>query len=230
MAKIISTSCIVCQNRSDIFNSLGPEELEAVNCQRISVHYNAGEVIFKQGTPCYYFVCITSGLVKLYLENENSHNIIIGLARPVDYIFMPGAYVNYRHQFTAVACEDTTACLIESDIWHDLIKTNPNFANDFIRKMSLQSIELIDKISSITQKQVFGRMADVLIYLSKNIYFQDSFTLTLSRQDLADFSGMTKESAIRAMKKFKEDQIISLKGNNIEILNPFLLETISKNG
>jgi CRP/FNR family transcriptional regulator, polysaccharide utilization system transcription regulator len=230
MSKVIETNCLACKNRSDIFNSLASHELEKVDCQRVSIHYNPGEVIFKQGAPCHNFICITSGLVKIYIEHDNSHNIILGLIRPINYIFEPGAFVDQRHHFTAVASEETSACLVDVDIMQSLMRSNPEFATEFIGKISIQAIELFNKISSYTQKHVYGRVADMLLYLTRRVYETNPFDLTISRQDLADLSGMTKESVIRVLKKFKDDNIISLEGNHLEILNLQKLEAISKSG
>jgi len=230
MGKVLEASCMHCHTRSDIFETLENDEIERVETCRVSMHYNAGEIIFKQGSPCYDFVCVTSGLVKLYIESENDHRLIIGFAKPIDYIFVPGAYVDKRHHFTAVACEDTTACLVEAEIIQNLVRTNQNFANSFIRKISSQTIELFEQISSLTQKQIPGRMADTLIYLSSKVYNSNPFTTNLIRQDLADLSVMTKESAIRILRTFKDDELIKIDGNQIEIVNMQMLETISRNG
>ncbi|MFH1121172.1 MAG: Crp/Fnr family transcriptional regulator [Bacteroidota bacterium] len=230
MSKLLETSCLHCKKRSDIFETLNDEELERVDMCRVGMHYNAGEIIFKQGSPCYDFVCVTSGLVKLYIESENDRRLIIGFAKPVDYIFVPGAYVDKRHHFSAVACEETTACLVEAEIIQNLIRTNQNFANSFIRKISMQAIGLFEQISSLTQKQIPGRMADTMIFLSSKVYNSNPFSTNLTRQDLADLSGMTKESAIRVLKTFKEDDLLRIVGNQIEITNLPMLETISRNG
>jgi CRP-like cAMP-binding protein len=230
MLKIIETSCLACKNRADVFNSLSSNELDALDCQRVSIQYNPGEIIFKQGAPCNNFVCITSGLVKIYLEHNDNTNLIIGLLRPVNYIIEPGAFVDQRHHLTAVACETTKACLIDAGIMRELMKANPDFANEFISNISIQTIELFKKISNCTQKHVYGRVADMLLYLNPSIYKENPFYLTIARQDLADISGMTKESVIRVLKKFKDDNIINLDGNHLEILDRPKLELISEKG
>ena len=216
--------------RSGIFESLQADELSHVEMCRVSMHYNIGEMIFKQGSPCYDFVCVTSGLVKLYIEGGQDHRIIIGFAKPVDYIFVPGAYDDKRHHFSAVACEETTACLVEAEVIQELVATNPSFANSFIRKISGQAIGLFEQLSSLTQKQVPGRMADTLIKLSTKVYETNPFNSNLTRQDLADLSGMTKESAIRTLKVFRDEGIIKAEGNYYEIIDLSRLESISKNG
>ncbi len=230
MGKTTPTSCLHCKERSGVFESLQANELSHVDTCRVNMHYNVGEIIFKQGSPCYNFVCVTSGLVKLFIEGGQDHHIIIGFAKPMDYIFVPGAYDDNRHHFSAIACEETTACLVEAEVIQELVRTNPSFADSFIRKISGQSISLFEQLSSLTRKQVPGRLADTLINLSTKVYQSNPFKSNLSRQDLADLSGMTKESAIRTLKLFRDEGIIKADGNYFEIIDLPRLEGISKNG
>ena len=77
---------------------------------------------------------------------------------------------------------------------------------------------------------MLGRMADGLLYLGNIFYKSSHFMLNLSRQDLADLTGMSKDSAIRILKEFEKDRIIALKGKEIKILNPEQLQSISRLG
>lgn len=230
MNRPIATHCINCRNKSDIFNDLNDLELGKVNECRVSMNYAPGEIIFKQGSPCHDFVCVTSGLVKCFVEGEDDKKIIIGFVRPVEYIFSPGSYTDKRHHFTAIACEATTVCLVSSEVFQDLVKNNSQFAHDFISKISSQAIELCNQLTNLTQKQIPGRMADTLLRLSQVVYKSNPFTSCLSRQDMADMCGMTKESVVRALKTFKDENIIAVDGNTIHLLNIPMLETISKIG
>jgi CRP/FNR family transcriptional regulator len=224
-----ATNCTNCNCKAQIFKNLGPLELELINSSRFQVDYKAGEVIFKQGTPSPYFVCITSGLAKIYIEGYGK-NLILALVKPVDYIFGPGIYVDNRHYYSASAVEDSTACLVDASIFKKLIRDNPDFAEEFLRRISMQTIFNFEQVLSLTQKQMPGRIADVLFYLCDKIYSKNPFELTISRQDLADLSGMSKESAIRILKEFKEEGILTLRGNTMEILNLKQLRQISETG
>jgi CRP/FNR family transcriptional regulator len=75
-----------------------------------------------------------------------------------------------------------------------------------------------------------GRIADSLLYLSKEIYRSDTFDTCLSRQELANMSSMTKESAIRILKKFTEDGIIENNIQHFKIVDLPALEKISITG
>ena len=54
--------------------------------------------------------------------------------------------------------------------------------------------------------------------------------MSISRQDLADLSGMSKESAIRILKEFKEEGLLNVEGNMFELLNIKQLKQISETG
>lgn len=228
--KVITTHCLSCKNRADIFSGLNDNELCKVNDARVGMHYSHGEIIFKQGSPCHDFVCVTSGLVKCFVEGEDDKKIIIGFVRPVEYIFAPGAYIDKRHHFTAIACEETTVCLVATDVFQELVRSNHEFANEFIAKISSQTIDLCRQLTNLTQKQIPGRVAETLLRLSQVVYKKNPFTSCLSRQDMADMCGMTKESVVRALKTFKDEGIITVDGNQIHLLNIPMLETISKIG
>lgn len=224
-----ATSCKNCNCKSSIFKHLRDSDLDLINDSRFQVNYKAGEIIFKQGTPSPYFVCVTSGLAKIYIEGYGK-NLILALVKPVDYIFGPGIYVDNRHYYSAAAVEDSTACLIDVNIFKNMVRENPDFAEDFIKRVSIQAIFNFQQVISLTQKQMHGRIADVLFYLSEKIYCRNPFDLTISRQDLADLSGMSKESAIRILKDFKEAGILTIAGNAVEILNIKQLRQISETG
>ncbi len=224
-----SLNCIECNCKSLIFNKLNERELETINQNRYEVSFKAGEVMFKQGTPSPHFLCLTSGLAKLYIEGYGK-NLIIGLVKPVEYILGPGVYVDNRHHYSAAAVEESTACMVDAGTYKQLIRENPDFAEEFIMRVSNQAIFNFDQFISLTQKQMHGRIADALFYLSDSIYCSNPFTMTISRQDLADISGMSKESAIRILKEFKDENILSVDGSTVHILDPKLLKKISETG
>ena len=226
---VFFSNCAECSCKSSIFKSLNPDELEQINMGRFHVAYKAGEIMFKQGTPSSHFICVTSGLAKIYIEGYGK-NLILALVKPVDYIFGPGVYIDNKHYYSASAVEDSTACLVDTVIFKKLVRLNADFAEDFIKRISSQTLFNYEQVISLTQKQMHGRIADALFYLSDKIYSANPFNMTISRQDLADISGMSKESAIRILKEFKEEGILSVDGNLFEILSIKQLKQISETG
>jgi len=222
--------CTSCKDRADIFSCLCQSELDQIDDKRIEVHFKAGELIFKQGTPNMHFLCLTQGKVKTYIEGYNDKNLILSIVKPVEYILGPGIYADQMHHFSAMAIEDSVACLVDLVTFKSLIRNNADFAEDFLRKVSLQSIYNYELFISLTQKQMHGKIADALIYLSEKIYKSLEFELTISRQDLADMTAMSKDSAIRILKEFEKDGIILINGRSISIPKMEVLKEISAKG
>ena len=175
MARFLDThNCVDCNCKNSIFNTLNDQELTQINKSRYEVRFKAGEIMFKQGTSATHFLCLTKGLAKIYIEGLGK-NLILSLVKPIEYIFGPGIYVDNRHHYSASAVEDSTACLVEVSIFKQLIRNNPDFADEFIRRISTMTIFNFDQFVSLTQKQMNGRIADALFYLSDAIYRSNPF-------------------------------------------------------
>jgi len=222
--------CRKCDLRSNFFNFLTEEQLSHINNSRLEVQYNKGEVIFKKGGPLTHIVCITKGLAKVCLENNNGKRVLLGLVKPVEFIGGPGFLVDDQHHFTITAVEETEACFISTNVYKEIMVSNPDFSMELIKHLNKHIIRYFHKISNMAHKHMHGKIADTLLYLADEVYQSDKFETYLSRQDIADMSAMTKESAIRILKEFKDDGIIDFNTTHFEILKKDSLQQISKNG
>lgn len=231
MAKVFrQNDCNQCKKRIEVFRVLTEDDFKLIEEKRYEVLYLAGETIFKQGTSFTHTICILEGLVKVYIESENRKNFILSLVGPGEMVGGPGMYVDDMHHFTVVAVEDTLACCVERKVIEEVILRNGKFAVEMIKRANLRDINNFRKFRTLTQKQMPGRVAEVLLYLSKAVYKSNPFQLSITRQDLADLASITKEGTIRVLKEFKDAGHITLVGNDLKILNEKTLISISENG
>jgi CRP/FNR family transcriptional regulator len=231
MAKFIKLeNCRDCNKRIETFNSLTREEIDLMNENRFEVSFNPGETIIKQGTSFTHIVCVTHGLVKIYIEGFGHKNLILKLMRGGDMIGSPGLWTDGRHHFSASAIEETTACFVEVSVFSELVMKNIAFAKELLKRANERDMMHFEKLISLTQKQMHGKVAEILLYLNKNIYLSNPMYLTISRQDMADMIAITKESLIRVLKEFKDAGIISLDGTELRVINEKALQNISDNG
>jgi CRP/FNR family transcriptional regulator len=138
-------------------------------------------------------------------------------------------YVDNRHHCSLMAISDSDACFIDANAFKKVVRMNPKFAEEFIKMLSSRTIESFQRFITITQKNMEGRIADALIYLQKYIYENGSIK-NLSKQDIADFTGMTRESAIRVLKEFKDEGVIDEKDKEIMLLNEATLSKYANLG
>ena len=108
----------------------------------------------------------------------------------------------------------------------ELIHHNGNFAMGIIEKMNKVTDDIIINSLEIKQRQVFGRLAFILLYFSENIYNNMSFELPISRKEIAELIGMTTENVIRTMSNLKSDGVIKINGKTIEIIDKSRLSMI----
>jgi len=223
-------NCTNCLERCKMFNHLSMDEMRYINDNRYEAKFRAGEIIFKQGSPTSHIVSFSVGLAKLYMEANNQRDVIISLVQPTTLIGGPGLYIDGRHKFSLAALVDCNVCFIDIKPFKELIRSNTDFAISLIEDISLKDYRLMQRLVNTSIKQSHGRMAETLLYLADTVFMKDEFDIVLSRQELADITGMSKEGAIRILKEFKSDGLIDCENQIFRILDIKRLEEISING
>jgi CRP/FNR family transcriptional regulator len=79
-------------------------------------------------------------------------------------------------------------------------------------------------------RQMNGHLADTLLYLSSGRFEGEDVISLLSRKEIAEFAGISTESAVKLLKTFEKEGIIRLEEKKVSILNRDLLREISKRG
>lgn len=243
MALRIDDECINCdkrrndcckncfhENDTNIFECLNTKQLDFLMDQKQRIRYNPGETIIKQNTSSTYVICVKEGLSKVFVEGSKGKNLIVRLIGKGDFITGGGLFNGNIQNFTISAVTPVVCCLIDSSRLATLFTENTQFAIALLRHHTKRNNRLLSQMVNLTQKYMPGRVADTLLYLKNDIFQENSFTVPLTRQDLADMSNMTKESFVRILQQFKESNLIVTQGNRMEILDEASLVSISQNG
>lgn len=223
-------SCLLCNNKSECFRQLSDSQLDFANSNRAEISYRKGEMIAKQGNFYTHILYLQSGMVKVYKELTDGSNLILSIFGVGSLIGLPFLFKNQILDYSVAALDDTTICAIDRHAFEKLIHENGEFAAEVVNQLNQCTLYNYDRLVSLTHKQINGRFADTLLYLSRVVYKANPFNLTLSRKDLAEYTGVSVMSVIRAIKEFKNDGVIDISGNRVEILNFSQLERISRTG
>ncbi len=225
-----SHDCLGCEFQSPLFSHLSNEELGTVRENRLSVVFNKGEIIRKQGTHLSHIIVISTGLAKVYIEGSTGKNSIINIVKPVSFVGGPGIFLDQIHHYSIAALIDTRVCFIDINVFKHLIDTNKQFANNLLKNFSQIMLDIYNRLTNLTQKQMAGRMADALIYLFNDIFVSSKIDSSISKQDLAELSGMAKESAVKILRDFHNGGYINISDNEILLLNIEALKRVSRTG
>lgn len=216
----IKASCTVPKSSIHPFDQLTQEQKELIEENKVTINYKKGEIIAKQGTFTTHILYICEGLVKVYHEDD-SKILILRIAPKGSLIGLTSLPINMNvFQYTASAYVDTEVKLIDINIIRTLILENSKFASSIIDVLSEVAIQKNGRFFCLTHRQAFGKLADLILCLSGNIFKTEKFELLLSRKELAELAGMSTESAIRTLKKFQEDNLIKIKGKTFEVIDP----------
>jgi CRP/FNR family transcriptional regulator len=163
-------------------------------------------------------------------EGPKGKNVILQIIKSNSIFTGGGAIVDDFRHFTLAAITDIDCCFIDTQKLYTLLTRNSTFAIELLKHSNNQHLKMMSTLINLTNKYMPGRVADTLLYLKNNIFETNPYDFILSKQELADMSGMTKESFIRSLKEFEDSGLIRHTRNTIEILKESELLEISKNG
>jgi len=221
--------CKFCNVKSAAIEKLTSEEFHLLESNCARVRFKTGEVIVMQDALSTNVVFIKTGLVKIHLRGPIRERIIRITKAPA-FMCLPNNFGDKVNHFSVTALEETSVCYIDVTVFKQFIKGNGDFALQILLEMSRGEIENFSNCLNNAQKQNVGRIADAILFFSDKIYETASFALPISRQELADLTGITRESASRILTDFHNEKIIEIRNREVTILNEKLLRQISEKG
>jgi len=205
-----------------------PGVLSNITENKTRITYLKGETIFKQGAFAPYILYVVSGLIKGYLQTGFERQINLSLAKTGEFLAFSSIFGENIHTYSAQALKDSVICMIEKESLKDILLNNPEFALEVTSKNYRNERHLLEIIKNISYKQMRGKLASSLLYLSDEEFLKENIFRFLTRQEIADFASISTESAIKFLKEFEKEKLIKLKGKDIAIIDRKKLETISK--
>jgi len=206
------------------FSKLAKIDLLDLSEKKNCILYKKGQTIFTAGTRPNGIFCLNKGKIKIYKTGAYGKEQIIRFVLPGDILGLRSFFCDRNYTSTAVAIEDSLLCFINRQDFQFLLNKYPQITNSVIASLSNLLDEANIKITSLAQRPVRERLAETLLTLNK-IFKPDSpstakhSVVTLSRKDIANLVGTATETIIRLLSEFKSDNLISIKGRKITILD-----------
>ncbi|NOQ25251.1 MAG: cyclic nucleotide-binding domain-containing protein [Bacteroidales bacterium] len=211
-------------------HQLSASNQELLRHKKKQLVYQKGENIFKQGAFAPYVMFVQTGLVKLYLQTGHNKQINIRVAKPGDLLAFSSVFGEDSYTYSSLALKDSEICMIDKEGLKQVLYDNNEFAMKITSSNFKNEKHLLNIISSISHKQMRGKLATALLYLSAKEFLDEQIFQYLSRQDIANFASITAESAIKFLKEFEKEGIIKIKGKDITIEKLNELKDISEKG
>ncbi|HON18853.1 MAG TPA: Crp/Fnr family transcriptional regulator [Salinivirgaceae bacterium] len=209
------------------FYSLTVSDKEQLLRNTAILHFTKNEIIIKQGSFITHIYYLLSGMAKVdyTIRNQNNTIRVVPEQRFIGLLYsFPGR--NYEIRATAVT--DCEVLLIDIETFKTMIRVNGNFALSIIDTMAVTSTRVINRLLLYHNKNIEGSLAAFLLQLFE-LNNKITFDLPLSRKEIAETIGYTRESVVHTFSRFIKEGLIEQDGRTITLKNiPLLKEIVNK--
>ncbi|HEX7583863.1 MAG TPA: Crp/Fnr family transcriptional regulator, partial [Prolixibacteraceae bacterium] len=157
-------------------------------------------------------------------------NFNLRIIKPGEFVGLSAIFTKNTFNYSSVALTDCQVFLVEKEAITTVVKQNGQFGFTMIKRYCEQNANLFDTLRTVMYKQMNGRIADTLLYIDSLKSENPEIFQLLSRKDMADFAGISTESAVNLLKSFEKDGLIELHEKDIVVVNQNGLLEISKKG
>jgi CRP-like cAMP-binding protein len=211
-----------------VFRRLAPQDLHTVATAASLKRYGRGQMIFEQDTPSDAFYTIATGRVKIFKMLPTGKDMILEVFGPGDPLGAIAAYDGRPFPASAMALEDTVCVVIPRPVFFRLLEEQPSLVRGLMLGLTMRLVELTNRLAELSGSRIEPRFARLFLKLAKNVGRNADdgvfVPLALSRQELADMTGTTIETAIRIMSRWGKEEIVRTEKDGFTILDCRTLE------
>ena len=221
-------SCInkLCAKKVPIFSALSTKELSGVVARTGHREYEKGETLCNEGDVGNSLYIINEGSIKLIKTNREGKEQIIRILTPGSFF---GEYYLFnddeRYNYTAIALENVKICTLNKGDMDEIIEKNPEITVKILKELSKYLVAMEDLIQTLSTNDIEVRLAFILYDFSKKygqvvddlIYIK----LPITKEEMANYVGVTRETLSRKLSKFSSEGIIRLEGNKTIIISDY---------
>ena len=213
--------CSACAVRSlSICGAL--DQADLLEFERIAhqVHLVPNEALFTAGQVASSVHNLTAGVARLYKLLPDGRRQVIGFALPGDFL---GTMPSDRYSFSADAVEVVSACRLSAEAFAHFIEQRPHFLlriNEFAARELLMAREQMLLLGRRTAEE---KVAAFLIGWRERLAHigdeRKTIALPMSRQDIADYLGLTIETVSRTLTRFDREKMLVIVRGGVRLLD-----------
>jgi CRP/FNR family transcriptional regulator len=213
-----------------LFKRVAPGDRARIAAVAHLKRYSPGEAIFREGDPGDTFLTIVEGRVKVFKATPAGKEIILEIFGAGDPLGTVAVFENARLPASALALEATQCLAIAQRDFFQLLEQHPALVRGLLSGLTLRLAELTRRLAEMTGRvetrfsRLFLKLADQIGKSERGGTF---VAMPLTRQELADLTGTTIETAIRIMSRWQKDDIVHTEKDGFVILNRAELEETS---
>jgi CRP/FNR family transcriptional regulator, dissimilatory nitrate respiration regulator len=216
--------------RIPLFEGLPPEQLEDLAMIMTDQAFRKGEIVFSEGENADGFYVAIEGRIKVYKLSAEGKEQILHFFGPGEPFGEVPVFTGQRFPAHAEAMEESRVLFFPKESFVDLIKRNPSLALNMLGILSMRLRRFTALIDDLSLKEVPGRLAAYLLYLSTHKKESGEIELSITKAQLASLLGTIPETLSRILGKMTAQGLIETEGRRIRILDRKTLQEIVDSG
>ena len=207
---------------ADLFRGLAPADLEKIVPITALKVLEKNEYLFRQGEPSQGFYIVQKGAINVHRVNAAGKEQVIHIFRTGESLAEATLATTAGYPADARATESSQVLVVQKAGIVELIRNQPELALRMLSSMALHLRVLVGQIEDISLKHVETRLANWLLKRCPSAQESEPVTirLTSTKRVLAAELGTVSETLSRTFSKFKEQDLIEVKGSTVTVLNP----------
>lgn len=212
-----------------LFSPLSALELERIAASARNLQVGKGEILFHKGDPCHGFYLIVSGKVKLLFNSLGGSEKVIEILMPGQSFGESVMFMDQPYPLSAQALSDASFIYITKTSVLQALESNPLLARQLISSLS-------SSLHQLFQHQEFSGMRSgkqrIVDYILRQMTPAAALTpvpvviLPASKGTIASHLGITAEHFSRILHELVDNELITVYGKKIEILDLEQLQEI----
>ena len=193
--------------------------------------YAKGDRIFGEGDASDFFSVVVTGRVKIVKMTPAGKDVILEIFATGDPFGAVAAYEGRPFPASAIAIEETVCLLTPRGEFFALLEQHPSLVRGLLLGLTQRLVELTNRLTEMTGGRVEARFARLFLKLGDSMGRASAdgtvIPMALSRQELADLTGTTIETAIRIMSRWGKDEIVRTDKDGFVLRDKDALETLA---
>lgn len=212
-----------------LFKGLPKEQLDEVVNSMADQTFDRGQTVLSEGEAAEGFFVLVQGKVKIFKLSTEGKEQILHFVGPGESFGEVPMFAGGRFPANAETIEKSRIFFFPRAAFLDLIGTDPTLAMNMLAELSKRLRQMTRLVEELSLKEVPGRLAAYILYLSSESE-SDDVGLDITKGQLASLLGTIPETLSRILGKMSAQEVISVQGRKLKILDRTILEDLAAGG
>ncbi len=217
--KIACSNCKerLCLHKVPIFSALDNEDMIKVSKLITHKDFKKGEFIFREGDKLEALIIINEGSAKAVKYTSEGREQILHVFMEGDFFGEKYLLTNETADYSVEVLRNVKSCMLMKNSFTELLHKYPKIAIKIIEVLGNRMGQLESTIKSMGVRNVNSRICELLLeygkLYGKKVPDGTIITLPLSREGMANYLGIARETLSRKFGALEDDGIIKSVGN-----------------